>query len=378
MKNQFIIPSIIIAASFLFGCSDPEAEANKLFTEASKLVKDADAMDWRSLEAYYNRKSAIELLEKILVLYPQSSLSVRISEGDLKIQSQSIDEIKEKIILFGTPSIITDVSEGRIENIKIHILKGIDLNKQSEDGFTALHSAALQGHENIIELLIDEGANVNTISNDVGTPLHLAVSMNLKKTVELLISKGADVNAKDWSEMVPLHDGRTPLHTAAMNGHEGIVELLIAKGADVNMEDSVRQTPLNLAIDFDQRETIAMLIANDAIIGLNMKYEYGNTPLHRAAMNDHEEVIELLISKGSDINTKNEHGNTPLHYSAWKGHKEIVELLIDKGVDVNTKDNVGRTPLDMCDDSVVGGPEIADLLRKHGGKTGEELKAAGN
>ena len=38
---------------------------------------------------------------------------------------------------------------------------------------------------------------------------------------------------------------------------------------------------------------------------------------------------------------------------------------------MNAKDDDGKTPLDSADG------EIADLLRKHGGKTGEELKAEG-
>ena len=48
-------------------------------------------------------------------------------------------------------------------------------------------------------------------------------------------------------------------------------------------------------------------------------------------------------------------------------------LLIAKGADVNAKDNAGTTTLDW----VKNKPEIADLLRKHGGKTGEELEAEG-
>jgi hypothetical protein len=40
---------------------------------------------------------------------------------------------------------------------------------------------------------------------------------------------------------------------------------------------------------------------------------------------------------------------------------------------VNAKDGIDETPLD----SAKRHPEIADLLRKHGGKTGEELKAEG-
>ena len=87
-----------IAAVLVVGCSDPEAEANKLFTEASQLVRDADAItEPYSLEAYNKRKAAVELLEKIPLQYPQSSLSVKISEGDFKIQSQSIDEIRGKM-----------------------------------------------------------------------------------------------------------------------------------------------------------------------------------------------------------------------------------------------------------------------------------------
>ena len=55
-------------------------------------------------------------------------------------------------------------------------------------------------------------------------------------------------------------------------------------------------------------------------------------------------------------------------------HKGIAELLIAEVADVNAKDKLlGWTPLDKA---IYGNHcEIADLLRKHGGKTGKELKA---
>ena len=52
----------------------------------------------------------------------------------------------------------------------------------------------------------------------------------------------------------------------------------------------------------------------------------------------------------------------------------IVELLIAKGADVNAKNKGDSTVLDYVETAET---EIADLLRKHGGKTGEELKAEG-
>ena len=95
------------------------------------------------------------------------------------------------------------------------------------------------------------------------------------------------------------------------------------------------------------------------------------TGLFWASANNHKSIVEYLIEKGANLNAGAGVGGTPLARAAYEGHVEVVELLIAKGADVNAKDVSGRSPLDSADDSV------ADLLRKHGGKTAEELKAEG-
>ena len=130
------------------------------------------------------------------------------------------------------------------------------------------------------------------------------------------------------------------IHKAARVGHIKAVKRNLASGTDVNAKD-----------------------------------EDGVTPLLVATANGRKEIVELLIREGADVNAK-VNGVTPLHQAAIRGHKEIAKLLIAKGAHLNAKDDVGklgRTPLDWT----FGKKEIADLLRKHGGKTGEELKAAG-
>jgi len=98
----------------------------------------------------------------------------------------------------------------------------------------------------------------------------------------------------------------------------------------------------------------------------------GGTPLHYAVGEGRNEIAKLLIAKGANVNAKDGNGSTPLHYA---NTKEIAEPLIAEGANVNAKNKDGKTPLDLA--IQVRNTELAALLRKHGGKTGEELKAEG-
>ena len=110
-----------------------------------------------------------------------------------------------------------------------------------------------------------------------------------------------------------------------------------------------------------------------------------------AAREGNIKAIKQHIAAGTDVNAKGDGESTPLHWAAYEGHKETAELLIAEGADVNAESENGvagdpisvflvggiirKTPLDVA--IMRSHTEIADLLRKHGGKTGEELKAEG-
>ena len=131
------------------------------------------------------------------------------------------------------------------------------------------------------------------------------------------------------------------IHDAAIDGNIAAVKQCIAAGADIN-----------------------------AKIG-------GWTALHHAANVGNKEIVELLIANGADVNAKDDNLTlwTPLHKAASRGHNAIVEILLSRSANVNAKDGSGRSPLDWA--VLNDHTETADLLRKHGGKTAEELKAEG-
>jgi len=64
-----------------------------------------------------------------------------------------------------------------------------------------------------------------------------------------------------------------------------------------------------------------------------------------------------------------------IHDAVKNVKNEVVKQHISAGTDVNAEDKLGRTQLDAS--SVLTKTETTNLLRKHGSKTGEELKSEG-
>ena len=96
--------------------------------------------------------------------------------------------------------------------------------------------------------------------------------------------------------------------------------------------------------------------------------------IHKAVRAENIKAVKQHLDAGTDVEARDRYSRTPLYYAVEKGRKKMVELLIARGANVNAKSN-GSTPLDLA--IMWKHPETANLLRKHGGKTGEELKAEG-
>ena len=142
-------------------------------------------------------------------------------------------------------------------------------------------------------------------------------------------------------------------------------------------------------------ENILITIAAVVLVGCGSSVP--DQTIHEAAHLGDIEAVKQHLAAGTDVNVlgDEDYEAPPLYWAAHGGHKEIVELLIANGANLNLRSGMvvktedgsvgeqaaqrmmnNRTPLDMALDGLLK-QEIADLLRKHSGKTGDELKAAG-
>lgn len=78
----------------------------------------------------------------------------------------------------------------------------------------------------------------------------------------------------------------------------------------------------------------------------------GRSALHLLAWSFGEEgpwedariaAIQLLLSRGANINLRDRRGDTPLMAAAWMGDKRVVDALLAAGADTKIKSTLGRT-----------------------------------
>ncbi|CAI9115245.1 OLC1v1016098C1 [Oldenlandia corymbosa var. corymbosa] len=184
------------------------------------------------------------------------------------------------------------------------------------------------------------------------------------EVIERLIAEVEKVDGKiSYATLKTPEEGCNALHLAAAQGRTQMCRDLIRnlKFHDINASDDSGRTPLIQAVLWKHRRTVDFLIDNGADVTKGTLKGY--TPSHCAAEKGSKELIQLLISKGADLNAFAEPG-TPLHCAAAHGSFEAVKYLLDLRADPNSLSLVYMSPLLLS--MLANSLECMELLLKAG------------
>ncbi|XP_073999351.1 ankyrin repeat and SAM domain-containing protein 1A-like isoform X3 [Rhodnius prolixus] len=249
--------------------------------------------------------------------------------------------------------------------------RGPGANVQDTSGYSALHHAALNGHQEIVEMLLSHEASPNIVDDKGCSPLHLAAWTGNVNIVRLLLCHGPSVTNVNLTNK----DKETALHCSAQYGHTGVVSLLLEHGCDPTIRNIRMESPLDLAAQYGRLETVETLVRThpELVASYNNRTHLSlpHTPLHLASRNGHKGVVEVLLSSGLEVNVRTS-GGTALHEAALCGKVEVVRTLLDHGADLSLRDSHNNTVYELLQQfppHVVH--DITSLIKRHRGEIDE-------
>ncbi|CAK7210845.1 hypothetical protein SBRCBS47491_000916 [Sporothrix bragantina] len=131
------------------------------------------------------------------------------------------------------------------------------------------------------------------------------------------------------------------------------------------VEAAIQTMPKSLLVAscFGLNNVVELLLDKGADV--EVKDNCGMSPLSFAAEGGHEAVTRLLLEKGADVEAKDNYdGWTPLLLAAKQGHEAVARLLLENGANVDAKDEDGQTPLSFAAEE--GHEAVARLLLENG------------
>ncbi|KAF1953309.1 ankyrin [Byssothecium circinans] len=266
------------------------------------------------------------------------------------------------------------VMHGDIETVKKQVELGVYPDSQSDDGYSPLVIAILEGHIDVLKFLLDVGADADVNSRNRSLPplVHaLMITRTGPEMMQLLLDRGAILNA------ISGPDQKNALHWAVSEGKAEAVEFLLEKGLDIEAKCSRERTPLILAAEAGHTHIAKVLCAKGA--SLDARSKNGGTCLTWAACNNKVDVLKFLLEQEVDIEAKDSNGHSKSSTVLYKnsgdasssrncgdcvltfaallyfnkcseanvkiaalslashfGYKDIVELLLAHDADINT------------------------------------------
>ncbi|KAL8797234.1 MAG: hypothetical protein Q9195_000701, partial [Heterodermia aff. obscurata] len=185
------------------------------------------------------------------------------------------------------------------------------------------------GNDGIVNLLLDHGANAKAIDRDGQIALHIAANTRCVFIIETLLQHVAfnghvmvvaSLLKFDANMLIKNAWGATVLQYVVLHGHTQVVKLL-ASGNDVN---AVSQHGMTM-FHFNESDSNYMVALNRES-ALHLAIKYG----HEA-----EKIVKILFTHDSNFNAVDRDGKTALHLVVEYDGEEVTEIVLAHGSDVN-------------------------------------------
>uniref|UniRef100_UPI00358ED4B9 transient receptor potential cation channel subfamily A member 1 n=1 Tax=Myxine glutinosa TaxID=7769 RepID=UPI00358ED4B9 len=282
------------------------------------------------------------------------------------------ETIRILLSLEADPNSLNNMHKGplhiAIENNNLEVVKTLvsspvmDVDFRGANAMTPAMLACSKNYGEILDVLIENGARI-CLKNQFGFfPIHIAALNGSLICFNIILSKAAKKGCT--AEQVLNYSDpcmNSTLHIAIHSGHVPIIITCLQNGARVDIKQSDGSTPVHLACTQGSISVVKMMFdfADFTRHSLHIRDSEHQTPLHKAAMFDHSDIVEYLLNEGAEIDSVDSDLRTPFLIATSRGSWKSANVLLKRGANIHLFDSKGRNFLHFAV-SFTGGLEQFD------------------
>ena len=190
-------------------------------------------------------------------------------------------------------------------------------------GWTPLHSASYGGHIEILRLLIHQyGIDPNEGDDNSVSSIHMSSYKGHLSIVQYL------VDTCHVPPDQPDNSNNTALLYSAMGGHSDLVEFFIEKNCNTSQINSEGASLSLLACQSGELALVHKLDSLNLFSPDSSDY-YGSGILHYSSMSNNVELFKYILNQYQlSIDVKDQYGRTPLRIASWYASSSVVEYIV--------------------------------------------------
>jgi len=241
---------------------------------------------------------------------------------------------------------------GNLDSIKVCINLGININETDSSGNTVLMISSNQGHFEVVDFLLKKNVLTEIVNKKSKSAACLAVD-NSHFKIEKLIKEHEYIY---WTGKVDKYDV-IEFEKAIVSDNQLVLKEFIKEGYDFKSKNESGITPIVNAVFSDSPNVVKLLVEN----GVSANEVFDFRPLIAiASMFGENEIVEILLSFGAEVNETDGPGQTSLMFAAESGFANVVLTLLENGADRSIPDLNGETALDKARRN--GHADVVDIL----------------
>ena len=230
------------------------------------------------------------------------------------------------------------------DNAALQVL--VESGKLTADSLETMLLRKTDWHDGAgLEFLLGHGADPNRMVRWPNSALHHALRRdNGLANIDMLLDHGADAALRNRSE------SRSAAAIAARRGRADVLESLSRRGVRLELDGVER---LLAACARDDAKAVDVAVGPEPGMVSDLR-EQGGTFLSEFAGNGNAAGVRRLLELGIAVDAPYQEGDPyfgippgslAIHVAAWRARHDVLRLLITRGSPLDTADGHGRTPL---------------------------------